>query len=141
VTSIGTAGSAYVRVAYGHRDVAPVRATQPTVHHRTASEQSAQFAAKGQGQPDTSHTQASRTAPVNVVDLPVTNRRSVEPTIRTQQPQPYTPFLAQQIAQEELPDKSKAMRQKHAAVTEAYVTASNDSVKILGPVRPREIVV
>lgn len=101
----------------------------------------ASFAAKGHGNQAPAH---GLRAPANVVDLPISNRAAVEPAIRTrrlQAPQPFTLFLAQQIAQEGLSDKTKAPRQKHEAVSEAYVLASDDEVKILGPVRPRELVV
>jgi hypothetical protein len=59
------------------------------------------------------------------------------------------PFLAQQIAQEGLPDSAsehtlgqdRAIRDKHEAVTDAYLLASDDEARILGPVRPRELVI
>ncbi len=131
----------YARLAYGQGEVAPVRPSLRAADQRTASQQSTQFAAKGHGGYDQAGAESLRGAQTNVVDLPVTNRAAVEPAIRTRQPQPSVPFLAQQIAQEGLPDRSKAMRQKHADVSEAYVLASDDAAKILGPVRPHDLIV
>ena len=141
MTSIGTSTAVYARMALGHGEVAPVRAISRPADQRIAGQQGASFAAKGHGNQAPAH---GLRAPANVVDLPISNRAAVEPAIRTrrlQAPQPFTPFLAQQIAQEGLSDKTKAPRQKHEAVSEAYVLASDDEVKILGPVRPRELVV
>jgi hypothetical protein len=143
--------AAYARLARGQGEVAPVRPPLRAADQKTASQQNTQFAAKqfaashsaekGHGERAQSGALGLRGARANVVDLPIANRAAAEPAIGERQPRPSVPFLAQQIAQEGLPDRSEAMRQKHAAVTEAYVLASDDAAKILGPVRPRELIV
>jgi hypothetical protein len=151
LTSIGTVALAYARLAHGQGEVAPVRPAQRSADQKTAYQPSAAFAAshfaeshlaeRGHGEREQPGAQGLRGARANVVDLPIANKVATEPAIGTRQPRPSVPFLAQQIAQEGLPDRSEAMRQKHAAVTEAYVLASDDAAKILGPVRPRELLV
>lgn len=130
----------YARLAYGQGDVSPVRPVQRTADQRTAGQSGTHFAARGQGD---GQAQNLRAPANNVVDLPLTNKVAVEPTIRVRTPRPLIPVLAQQFAQEGLPDKSKGQlqRQKHEDVTDAYVLASDDAIKVLGPVRPRELVV
>ncbi len=134
-------------MAYGPGDVLPVRAAQPVNDREMARQSGTQFAAKGQEEQKQTRSQVPvlRAVPVSVVEQPTVERHAVEP--RSQRPQPFVPFLAQQIAQEGLPDNasdgtpSRAMRDKAEAVTDAYLLASDDSAKILGPVRPRELVI
>ena len=132
-------------MAQGHGEVAPVRAVLRTGDQRAAGKQGGSFAATGQGNQAKAQ---SLHQPANVVALPVSKPAAVEPAPRprgSQAAQPFTPFLAQQIAQEGLSDEfsgqTKAVQQKHEAVSDAYILASDDEAKILGPVRPRELVV
>ncbi len=142
MTSIATAASVYARVALGPGEVLPVRAPHRVVDRETDRQQGTQFAAKGQGRRQ-SQARALQTPPINVVALPVVNQQRVPPTPPIQKARPFVPFLAQQIAQEGLPDRGPEAdrRRKHEAVSEAYLLASDDAANILGPVRPRELVV
>lgn len=139
MTSVGATAAVYARMAHSHGEVSPVRAPLRIEDRETERQQGTQFAALGREEQDRSNAQALRTAPVAVVEVPLAGR---ERYVRPQhQARPFVPFLAQQIAQEGLPDGSGAQRQKHAAVSEAYILASDDSARILGPVRPRELIV
>jgi hypothetical protein len=130
----------------GPSEVAPVRPIQRTSveNDDAARQRGAQTAGKGQSGLRHAQTQRLRVPPTNVVELPVAKREQ-EPEAQplSRRPQPFVPFLAQQIAQEGLPENasSTARRNKHEAVTDAYILASDDAAKILGPVRPKEIIV
>jgi hypothetical protein len=147
LTSIGAAATVYARMAHGSGDVAPVRAPQRIDDREMARQSGSQFATKEQEQQVRRQVPHLRAVPVSVVEQPIVDRHSVEP--RTRRPQPFVPFLAQQIAQEGLPDSAsehtlgqdRAIRDKHEAVTDAYLLASDDEARILGPVRPRELVI
>jgi hypothetical protein len=132
-------------MAFGSGDVLPVRAPQRIDDREMARQPGNQFATKEQEHKTRSQVPHLRAVPVNVVEQPIVERHAVEP--KTRRPQPFVPFLAQQIAQEDLPDstldsapgRTRAIRDKHEAVTDAYLLASDDAAKILGPVRPREL--
>ncbi|MDE0943158.1 MAG: hypothetical protein OSB58_12100 [Alphaproteobacteria bacterium] len=146
MTSIGPTAAVYARMVLGPGDVTPVRPIQRPSHEGedAARQRGTQTAGKGLGGQRYAPTQRLRVAPANVVELPVVKREQPSaPQPNTRQPQPFVPFLAQQIAQEGLPENasSTARRNKHEAVTDAYILASDDAAKILGPVRPKEIVV
>ena len=149
MTSVGPAAPGYARMVYGPGEVVPVRPIQrpaPSGEGDDAARQrGTQTAAKGYGGQRHNQTQSLGTRPANVVELPVARREqqpaTEQPTARSAQP--FVPFLAQQIAQEGLPANASdtARRNQHEAVTDAYLLASDDSAKIIGPVRPKEIVV
>jgi hypothetical protein len=127
-------------------EVSPVRAPHRVADRETEYRQGAEFAAKGQGEQQ-ARAQVQRTGPIsvveNVVELPVADQGRVQLSAPRQKAQPFVPFLAQQIAQEGMPDGTPDAdrRRRHEAVSEAYVMASDDATNILGPVRPRQLVV
>ncbi len=146
MTSVATAASVYERAASRLGEVAPVRAPHRVADRESEYRQGAQFAAKGQGEQQ-ARAQVLRTGPVgvveNVVELPLVDQGRVLPPAPRQKAQPFVPFLAQQIAQEGMPDGTPEAdrRRQHEAVSEAYVMASDDATNILGPVRPRQLVI
>lgn len=127
-------------------EVSPVRVAHRAADRETDRQQSAQFAARGQGEQQ-SEVRVLRAALIpaveNVVELPVVNQGRFQPPSLARKAQSFVPFLAQQIAQEGLPDRALEAdrRRRHEAVTEAYILASDDATNILGPVRPRQLVV
>jgi|GEM_PF-3235929 len=54
---------------------------------------------------------------------------------------PFSPFFAQQIAQEALPDDAAPSRQALQRSHEAYRTAAGDPSTLLGPVTPRQLLI
>ena len=139
MTSVGAAASVYARMAYSHGEVSPVRAPLRIEDRETARQQGTQFAARGGEEQERSNARALRTAPVAVIEVPPANQERYAAPQR--QALPFVPFLAQQIAQEGLPEHGIAQRQKQEAVSEAYILASDDEARILGPVRPRDLIV
>ncbi len=135
--------SVYARMAYGHGDVEAVRAPSPAPRKGKDCEENAVFKREDERrQALASHT-APQQVPVKVVELQVVGNDRVQPLPATRDAQPFVPFLAQQIAQEAFPAAASgaAALRKHEAVADAYITASNDAVNIIGPVRSREMVV
>ena len=90
---------------------------------------------------------ASRTtlqqALVNVAELQGVDKGRVQPPAPAWEARHYVPFLAQQIAQEAMPEKAPETDQRrgHGLVSDAYVMVSDDATNILGPARPHELVV
>ncbi len=130
-------------MAYGHGDVEAVRAPSPVPRKGKDCEENAVFKREDERQQTLASQAAPRQAPVKVVELQVVGNERVQTLAAAREAQPFVPFLAQQIAQEAFPAAASgtAMLRKHEAVADAYVTASNDAVNIIGPVRSREMVV
>jgi hypothetical protein len=130
-------------MAYGHDDVAPVRAPSPVSRRGKDGEENSVFKREHQRQQAPASRTPPQQAPVNVVELRAIDKERAQPPAPVRVAQHYVPFLAQQIAQEGMPDEAPEadLRRRHGLVSDAYVLASDDAANILGPVRPRELVV
>ncbi|MDP6345919.1 MAG: hypothetical protein QF578_00555 [Alphaproteobacteria bacterium] len=139
MTAITPAPLPYLRVPSGPTEIAAVRPVTRRQHDAPSRQQAILEAARrGRNRQRPANTEAG--GQPQVVEL--AQSQPTAPTAAQPSPRPYVPFLAQQIAQENSPPETEtAAAKRRAAALAVYRMASNDNVVILGPVRPREIVV